>query len=221
MNKINNFLNFFSLHLLRRQTFLNLKEFSSRNIRDMRMLYFINLSDSIGDIVEIGVASGRSIAIILFLKDKFSLNNRVIGFDTFEGFPDSTHFDQSNPKLDKRSYEKYTLSYVSDYLKNFGYLNASTINDLTLVQGLVPKSLLGFKFDQISLLHMDCDLYECHLESLIILFKYFVNGTYVLFDDYADDKWPGVKKAVDKFCLDYNQKVEKDVFGFYYIKIVL
>ena len=81
--------------------------------------------------------------------------------------------------------------------------------------------MIGFDFNMISLLNLDCDLYECHKESLNYLFKYFINGTFILLDDYGDEKWPGVRKAVDEFCIEFNQKVEKDNFGFHYMKISL
>lgn len=201
------------------ESFNSRKASNSRISWDLRLFTFLNKIDKEGDIVEIGVASGRSLAFILLTCQILKKNNKVIGLDTFEGFPESSIFDKLNPRMTHTSYKKYTIEYVQDYLAGITKLSTQVISKLTLIKGLVPESFYSHSFNQISLLHLDCDLYECHKESLYYLFDYFRDGTYILLDDYCEKKWPGVKIAVDEFCNDFNQKVERDRFFLNFIRI--
>ncbi|MCY0151814.1 TylF/MycF family methyltransferase [Hoeflea alexandrii] len=60
---------------------------------------------------------------------------------------------------------------------------------------------------------IDCDIYESHLDCLNVLYDQLVPGGIVVFDDYAEPKWPGASRAVDEFFADQPVKPEQLMLG--------
>jgi O-methyltransferase len=58
-------------------------------------------------------------------------------------------------------------------------------------------------------IHVDCDIYESHLDCLNLLYDRLVPGGIVVFDDYAQPKWPGATRAVDEFFADRPERPVK------------
>jgi hypothetical protein len=74
-----------------------------------------------------------------------------------------------------------------------------------LVKGLFGETLRTYD-GSIALLHLDCDLYQSYLTTLQTLYGKVARGGIIMFDEYADDRWPGARRAIDEFFADKPEK---------------
>jgi hypothetical protein len=184
-----------------------------------------------GCFLECGVYKGST----LFTSHEFSklrgINKKFIGVDTFGGFPvEQTQNVNDSPDMFKMLYEQGRISerhYQKSLerlssLKNDSHLNSeyfaisqddvfkeATKRGVTLLRGKFSDVLPAFS-EQISVLHIDCDLYEPYLECLNLLYPNIVNGGVIVFDEYYSLKYPGARIAVDEFL----SKLDNDKFEF-------
>ncbi len=167
---------------------------------------FKRVVDIPGDIVEGGVLKGTG---VLFWAKLIQIFNplsprKVIGFDTFEGFPELT----SSPN-DRLS----STQFVAE--SNYQPVSPESILDIALSLGLAQRIELvrgdacvtveqfvkerpGFR---VALLNLDFDLYEPTAAALQHLFSRIVPKGIVVLDEYAAHKW-GESDAVDEFIKD-------------------
>ncbi len=96
----------------------------------MKAFYFHEVFGEIknvdGDVVECGVGYGNSIVILGSLVDLNKKERRVIGFDSFEGFPDTNedwsraaHFKGANVKRVEKRIESAKLPIKIKLIKGF------------------------------------------------------------------------------------------------------
>ena len=121
-----------------------------------------------GQILEFGVASGRTINYISSLVEQ-----KVYGFDVFTGLP-----------------ETWRTGFSAGF---FGRQTLPPVNkNVELVVGLFEDTLdafLGSNNKQISLLHVDCDLYAGTKTIFDKLGDLINPGTVIVFDEYFN--YPG------------------------------
>lgn len=195
---------------------------------------FQKIVDIPGHIVECGVFKGVSfmtfvkLADILFPGDTLK---KVIGFDTFSGFPSLAEEDgKADEKRDKvvggwnaaPHYETLKKSIAISQKDSF----IPRFQRAELVQGdvceTIPKYVKENPGLRISFLHLDMDLYEPTLTALKYLYPLVVTGGIVLFDEYAYRDFPGETKAVDEYFNGNPPKMKKYPFtstpGGYFIK---
>ena len=162
-----------------------------------------------GSVIECGVQSGGGFMAWYHFSTIFEPYNhtrKIIGFDTFEGFP---HLD-----------EKDVERGVSEHLKKGGLCTPSdmkeeidnyiSLHDLNRPLGHIPKAEL-IKGDAcktipayveenphllISLLYLDFDLYKPTKVALEFLFKRVVKGGIVAFDELNCQEFPGETTAL-------------------------
>lgn len=125
-----------------------------------------------GLILEFGVASGHSINLISKL-----IEGTVHGFDSFEGLPEHW-FD----KIGKGSYA--TNHQLIDFNENVEI-------HVGLFDQTLPEFVKTYK-DNISFMHIDCDLYSSTKVVLDILSDRICSGTVIQFDEYFN--FPGWKE---------------------------
>jgi hypothetical protein len=159
-----------------------------------------------GDIVECGVAEGKSLKMFVELSGG---ERNIWGFDSFEGFPEPSKYD-TGIEAEK--------GYFMVPLKKVQQLCPTT----HLVKGFFQDTLKTYE-GQIALLHLDVDLYESYKVALETLFPKVVPGGLILFDEYAEPtdlkNWPGAKKAIDEFFGENKKYLERDKFGkWFYVK---
>jgi hypothetical protein len=77
-----------------------------------------------------------------------------------------------------------------------------------LVKGYFSDTLPRFANSRFCFIHIDCDIYESHIECLNLLYENLSPGGVVVFDDYATSQWPGATKAVDEFFASRPETVE-------------
>ena len=161
---------------------------------------FKKINNLSGDIVECGVFKGVSLLRFASFQDVFGVKKRkVIGFDTFEDFP-NTEFEK-----DKK--------HRANFIKDAGIQSISREELLSiiakkhikttveLVKGdvidTVPEYVLKHPKLKIALLNLDTDIYEPAVTTLKYFYPKIVKGGILISDDYR--LFPGETKAIDDF----------------------
>ncbi len=160
-----------------------------------------------GDFVECGVFRGGSLGILSHYAEKYSLDSKIYGFDTFEdGFFNA-------PLSDKDITIKGLKITPEKKINNFYPTKGEVRNNLKkffkdikyspeLIKGDVLKTLNDPKNipDKISILRLDTDLYLTTKIQLETLYPKLVSGGILHIDDYGI--CPGVRSAVDEYFID-------------------
>ncbi len=132
-----------------------------------------------GLILEFGVASGRTISHIAN-----QLTSNIYGFDSFEGLPESW----------RSGFEK----------GSFAGGIPSVPPNVQLIKGWFKDTLPGFLADhteQVSLLHVDCDIYSSTKTILDLLAPRLHAGSVIVFDEYWN--YPGWRQNEHKAFLEF------------------
>lgn len=159
-----------------------------------------------GVIMEFGVHRGRHVAIMTALRgvhEPYNAHRRIIGFDTFEGFPDVASIDELGRSAEPG---KFTLpgeyvAYLRDVLaaheanEPLGHMRRTIVVEGD-VHDTLPAYLQANPQTIIALAYFDLDLYEPTLATLRAIRPYLARGSVVAFDEFAHAKWPGETAAV-------------------------
>jgi len=162
-----------------------------------------------GSVVECGVGTGRSFvgwAQCHYFLDSVNLARRLIGFDTFKGFPNVSPLDKSqyhDPKVGDLSFDvdvKELADMAGQYL-GVHYIHETNRVELVIgdVLETVPEYIKQNQHLVVSLLHLDMDLYEptmCALEHFVPLMP---KGGLVVFDELNMGRWPGETRAAFQY----------------------
>lgn len=175
-----------------------------------------------GDVVECGVGQGSTLSMFAyFAGSELRQPKRIVwGFDSFEGWPEPSVYDESprNPKQGEwRVSEEQVRERLNDSKIGDEYPNL----EVRLIKGFFRDTLQQFpKERQISLLHIDADLYEGYRDALTNLFPAVAKGGIILFDEYKEfpklpeydfgkiEKWPGCTKAVNEYLEEKVQNIQ-------------
>lgn len=173
-----------------------------------------------GPIVECGVAGGSSLIFFFHLSKVLKDDRAIWGFDTFEGFPETSKEDGtflSSNETKQARYRKNTLDTVRDAMSLSGMSNED-IAKTNLVKGIIPDSFASYDGERVSLLNVDVDLYKPTIEALHFFWPLMEKGGVIMLDeyDYSEKdlkKWPGAKIAVDEFCNQYDVRLNRHYCG--------
>ena len=153
-----------------------------------------------GAVIECGTYRGESIAPLAWLMREADDNRHVYGFDSFMGFPEPRPEDESESGYLGRSPAYFARTSQADVQ---GFIDALELSDrITLVGGFCESTLPAADTGPISLLILDCDLYESYRTCLQELYPRVQRGGWILFDEYFNKKYPGARRAVDEFFRD-------------------
>jgi hypothetical protein len=160
-----------------------------------------------GSIVECGVFRGfgtMSWAKLSAILEPENLTRRIYAFDTFAGFPSLANNDTSaNPlspnhvgDLQANSYDELVeLIHAHDQDRYLGH-----IPKVELVKGDICQTIGPFLGSHphllVSLLFLDCDLYEPTLAALKAFVPRMPAGALIVFDELDNPKWPGETLAL-------------------------
>lgn len=198
--------------------FRNFSVFAPRQVvSDFLVRYelFKKILDVPGDILEFGVFFGQglfSYAQFSAILEPYHINREIIGFDTFEGFPEISEKDGTgNLELLKAGGLKAdcheTLLQAARLFDENRYLGH--LPKIRLVKGDVMRVLDSFIADNphvlIAMLYMDLDLYQPTKEVLSKLYERVPTGGIVVFDQINHRSFPGETAAFlevlgDKRC---------------------
>ena len=166
-----------------------------------------------GDIVECGVFSGGSLALISKYLNLYSLNFKIYGYDTFEKGFENPAITEKDITINGKEIEISghnstvkpnffpTLEQVRKNIENYSRNNQI---DLKLIKGDILKTLKDEDNlpKKISFLRLDTDLYSTTKFELQVLFPRLVSGGVLHIDDYG--MFPGVQNAVDEYFKEKN-----------------
>jgi hypothetical protein len=174
---------------------------------------FLDYEKVPGDIVEFGVFTGRTLALLHYLSGKSYwkyTTRRVAGFDSFEGLTGlteahprwdldscSTNNEHDHPTSQQGS--KVSDAVVRDLFQYYGF-DAPTLHKGIFSETL--PALFPSEYPKIALAHIDCDLYESTRDVLLQSSVAWQEGTILLFDDwfhYAGNPNRGEARAVTEF----------------------
>jgi len=167
-----------------------------------------------GAIVECGVLKGASFSRFSMFREIFSnsFSKKLIGFDTFGKFPETSFNDDKKPReqqITSAGLESISKEQLFDVLKNKGIEK-----NIELIEGDITKTVPDYIKNnpelKISLLNLDTDIYEPAVTILENLYPRITKGGILILDDY--ETFPGEAKAVDDYFKD--QKIEIKKFSF-------
>jgi len=168
-----------------------------------------------GDIFEFGVYTGRSLALLAHYHEvnKKSIHQidflrRLVGFDSFEGLPGGDGHPRWKPgmfrvnhsfhpicKPGERVTERVIFALFEQYQLPPPVIEAGEFSEV------LPR-VIGTKYKQAAVVHVDCDLYESTKTVLFGLQPILQEGTVLLFDDWFNfrgSKEKGEQKAFFEF----------------------
>ncbi len=176
-----------------------------------------NFLNTHGVIMEFGVRWGQNLVTLNNLRgiyEPFNHSRKIIGFDTFSGFPSVDKKDGSHSIIEKgafsvtENYENY-LKNVLDYHESECPLSHVKKNSLVKGDASVEleKYLKNHPETIIAFAYFDFDIYEPTKKCLELIKPYLTKGSVVGFDELNDPQFPGETVAL------------KEVFGLENIRI--
>jgi len=188
-----------------------------------RILFFHELYKKIinvqGVVMEFGVRWGQSLALFESFRgmyEPYNYERKIIGFDTFEGFP-SVH--SKDGKVDVISegaysvtadYKKY-LEKVLDYHEKESPI--SQIKKYELVQGDASLTIKKYLDENpetiIALAYFDLDLFEPTKNCLEAIKNNLTKGSIIGFDELNSHTLPGETTALKEVLGLSNYKIKR------------
>ncbi len=176
-----------------------------------------------GVIMEFGVRWGQNLVTLTNLRgmlEPYNYSRKIIGFDTFAGFP-SVHENDGDHSIIKKGAFSVTDGY-EDYLSNV--LNyhemespLSHIKKHELVKGDAtveletylkkhPETIVAFAY-------FDFDIYEPTKKCLELLKPFLTKGSIIGFDELLDPQFPGETVALRESLGLQNLAIQRMHYG--------
>jgi macrocin-O-methyltransferase TylF-like protien len=171
---------------------------------------FKHLLDVHGHIIECGVFVGGGLltwAQLSAIYEPYNHVRRIVGFDTFAGFPSLAKQDkpQQGAETDFAKVGGLAVAGIEEDIKR-----ATELYDLNrpighiprveIVKGDASKTIPGYVGENrhlvVALLHLDFDLYEPTVAALNAFLPRMPKGAVIVFDELNQKQWPGETLAV-------------------------
>ena len=186
---------------------------------------FKKIIDVKGSIIECGVHHGGGLFAWAKLSaglEPMAINRKIIGFDTFEGFPsvktedkglENIELKEGGLKVDYDIFEEL-VKCKEEYDSN-RFLNQ--FEKMQLIKGdaikTIPEYVENNQHLVVSLLFLDFDLYEPTKVALESFVPRMPKGSILAFDEINNPWWPGETKAmVEYFKSLNNYRIQKFPF---------
>ena len=167
---------------------------------------FLKVREVKGSIVDAGCYRGfSSFAWLQFMAAycPYSYQDRVICFDSYEGFPEIGEKDTGvdNPELkvgafgdvdldgQKKCAELFQLNHPLYHLKKIEFVKGD-------INVTVPRYIENNQHLLIKLLYIDTDLFEPAKTLLVNLVPRMSRGSIIIFDEAGNSRWPGETMAM-------------------------
>ena len=157
-----------------------------------------------GMIMEFGVRWGQNLALFSALRgihEPFNYNRRIVGFDTFAGFPSVSREDGGVVAVGDYAVTENWKDEL-DAVLNFHEANAPIAQKkkFELVQGDATQTLPRYLTDHpetiVALAYFDFDIYQPTKACLEALMPHITRGTVLAFDELNCPEFPGETLAV-------------------------
>lgn len=147
-----------------------------------------------GLVAECGVYKGASALVIATaMAGKKPLHL----FDSFSGIPPG-EIGKDNRYLNGGEFADTSAASVMEFLKPSGY-------EFVIRPGLIPGTLMEFKYSEFSFVHLDLDIYRPTLVAMEFFYDRMVPGGVILLDDYGSKECAGAYLAVEEFSRSIRQ----------------
>jgi hypothetical protein len=194
---------------------------TSKNLS--RLLFFYEIYKKLvhthGIIIEFGIRWGQTLAVLSALRgisEPFNRHRKIVGFDTFSGFKGINKKDGTLCKCHDGSFSvpKNYENYLSQILSMQEQLNPmSHIKRYELVKGdaskTVPEYFKKHPESIVSLAIFDFDIYQPTKIALETIKPYLCKGSILVFDELADDIFPGETLALQEILGLNNVKIQR------------
>lgn len=146
----------------------------------------------VGDVVEFGCYEGTtSVHLAHFLR---TVNKQLFLYDSFEGLPDKTPFDESPAGMQFKTGELKAVK--KQLIKNLKQMNVPMPQ---IKKGWFSEVRSDEVPEVVSFAFLDGDYYESIMDPLRLIWTRLSPGAIVVVDDYANEALPGAAKAVDQW----------------------
>lgn len=171
-----------------------------------------------GSIVECGVFNGAGLfswAMLSEIYEPVNHTRKIIGFDTFGGFPSVTNEDNlSDYKSKKGDLRGDTLEALKESVSKHNLeRHLSHIQKIELIEGDFMETGAGYLNDNphtlVSLLYLDFDLYEPTMEALKLFVPRMCSGSIIAFDELNCANFPGETIAFLESLRNKGLKLER------------
>jgi len=173
-----------------------------------------------GCIMEFGTWWGQNMSLfkqLIGIYEPLNQYRKVIGFDTFEGFPAVSSEDCHNVAVGgygvTKDYESYLRKVISAHTKQ-GVVD----ENCEVRKGDAPEKLETYLCDHretiIALAYFDMDLYGPTKKCLESVRPFLVKGSVVAFDEVDHASWPGETIALREVFGLGNVKLHRSKLSF-------
>ncbi len=145
-----------------------------------------------GDVAECGVFTGETSRELVKYLEEERISKTVHMFDSFEGLPDVIAEDERVLAAGDELREGHFFSTVESVVDNLGSLRQYVIHP-----GLFSETFEGFGIP-LCFIHADADLYASTADIIRLADRCLVPGDHIVFDDYDNPRFPGVRLAIER-----------------------
>lgn len=183
-----------------------------------------------GIIAECGVLNAAGLftwAQLSNIYEPVNYNRKIVGFDTFDGFPEVNAIDNKGVLISKKgdlkgsSVDQINLS-IEKYNQE---RHLSHISNIELIKGDFNETGAKYLTDNshilISLLYLDFDLYDPTKKALELFVPRMPKGAIVAFDELNCESFPGETVAFNELMGIKNYQVNRFPFDPWISYIVL
>jgi hypothetical protein len=187
----------------------------SKNLARLLFMDFLfrQIVDVQGVVMEFGARWGQNLALFSALRgiyDPFNRHRKIIGFDTFTGFPSITDKDGKSEMMQRgqlavtQGYEQYLTSILEvherlnplSHIKKFELRAGDATVELARYLEEAPETI-------VALAYFDFDLYGPTKKCLDLIRPRLTRGSVMAFDELNDPDSPGETLALmETFGLD-------------------
>ena len=172
-----------------------------------------------GVIMEFGVRWGQNLALFQSFRgmyEPYNHNRKIIGFDTFEGFPSVDSKDGEDEIASvgaystTKGYENHLEQVLQfhenespiSHIKKYEIIKGNAIMELKKYLENNPQTIISFAY-------FDFDIYEPTLECLNLIKGRLSKGAIIGFDELNTKQFPGETLAFDEVFGIKNYKIHR------------
>lgn len=190
--------------------------------KDLSRILFVDhlyrqIIDKQGVIMDFGTRWGQNMAIFAALRglyEPFNRHKKIIGFDTFKGFPEISKKDGKSDLMElgnisvSKNYPSY-LAKILDYHEKTNPLSHIKKYEIRIGDAVIEieRYLKEFPETIVALAYFDFDLYKPTRKCLEAIKPCLIKGSVLAFDELNDHDSPGETSAL------------KEVFGLNAIRL--
>jgi O-methyltransferase len=153
----------------------------------------ISLHGVAGAVAEVGVYRGFNASVM----NHFFPDRTLYLFDTFQGFDSRDVAMDAHLGYDTSRYHNFSDTSIDLVISRMPHRE-----NVIVRQGWFPDTAVGLEDETFSFVTLDADLYQPTQEGLRWFYPRLARGGYIVVDDVNWNDYPGVRKAVQEFCMD-------------------